>query len=241
MKAFYYTCRLLPTKRRDKPISARARASDNRFSLSRKLCIASCLLLGPGHGVRPRSSLWGPKAQNRSRRESPRSRPRRISLPLLFTRTSFTPATRTRLGKRSAGNLTAGRREAAKRAPTESAPDSVAIPLTTVSRWGNFDAYISIQFRSSSGLSDSLLVDRLQSGNSVLIVPHGENLVGLPDYTVLGEEWSHEVVPAISSIDISTTDGSIYTASSMHVLATTRAREAVALPTLAQAAQHLGF
>ena len=30
---------LLPTKRRDKPTSARARASDNRFSLSRKLCI----------------------------------------------------------------------------------------------------------------------------------------------------------------------------------------------------------
>ena len=136
--------------------------------------------------------------------------------------------------------ISAGRREAAKRAPTESAPDSVAIPLTTVSRWGNFDAYISIQFRSSSGLSDSLLVD---SGNSVLIVPHGENLVGLdlPYLTTPSwvREWSHGVVPAISSIDISTTDGGICTASSMHVLATTR--EAVALPTLAQAAQHLGF
>lgn len=108
--------------------------------------------------------------------------------------------------------ISARHREATKRLPTDSVPDSVAIPLTTVSLAGNFDAWIHITFRTSRNLlSESLLVD---SGNSMLIVPHGENLVGLPDYVILGtgtEPWGCPCNVVKGPIDIPTADGGIYT------------------------------
>jgi hypothetical protein len=66
----------------------------------------------------------------------------------------------------------------------------VSIPLTTISQGGNFDAWIEVQFPTASGpVLTSLLVD---SGNSTMIIPYGENLAGAPGYTVLGtinEPW----------------------------------------------------
>ena len=108
--------------------------------------------------------------------------------------------------------ISARHREATKRPPTDSVPDSIAIPLTTVSLAGNFDAWIHITFRTSRNLlSESLVVD---SGNSMLIVPHGENLVGLPDYVILGtgtEPWGCPCNVVKGPIDIPTADGGIYT------------------------------
>lgn len=101
--------------------------------------------------------------------------------------------------------------KAAKRPPTYSVPGSVEIPLTTVSLSGNFDAWINIQFRTSPTVSESLLVD---SGSSMLIVPHGENLVGLPDYTILGkatEPWGCPCNVVKGPVDIPTANGGVYT------------------------------
>src|ERR1700748_3234229 len=64
------------------------------------------------------------------------------------------------------------------------AEEAVEIPLTTVSEQGRFDAWIGVQFPApGGGVTATLLVD---SGNSMMIVPNGEDLAGVPGYTVLG-------------------------------------------------------
>jgi hypothetical protein len=54
----------------------------------------------------------------------------------------------------------------------------IVIPLTTVSLYSNFDAYIEVGFKGqAAGTTRSLLVD---SGNSTLIVPRWEDIAALP-------------------------------------------------------------
>jgi len=87
----------------------------------------------------------------------------------------------------------------------------VSIPLTTVSQQGNFDAWIEVQFPTASGpLRASLLVD---SGNSTMIIPYGENLVGGPGYTVLGsanEPWGCRANVRKGPVQTFNSEGSIY-------------------------------
>ena len=87
----------------------------------------------------------------------------------------------------------------------------VSIPLTTISQEGNFDAWIEVQFPTASGpVVASLLVD---SGNSTMIIPYGENLAGAPEYTVLGtinEPWGCRANVMKGPVQIITSDGSIY-------------------------------
>ncbi len=70
------------------------------------------------------------------------------------------------------------------------AGEMVAIPLTTVSVQGNFDAWIDVQFPAPGRIvTASLLVD---SGSTTMIIPNGEDLVGVPGYKILGtatEPW----------------------------------------------------
>ncbi len=71
---------------------------------------------------------------------------------------------------------------------------SFAIPLSTVSRNGNFDSYIGIAFAGQpAGSAATLLLD---SGNSMLIVPRWEDIAAIPNwqrsYTIVGaahEPW----------------------------------------------------
>jgi hypothetical protein len=87
----------------------------------------------------------------------------------------------------------------------------VSIPLTTISQEGNFDAWIEVQFTIVNGqVVASLLVD---SGNSTMIIPYGENLAGAPGYTVLGttnEPWGCRANVMKGPAQIIASDGSIY-------------------------------
>ena len=93
--------------------------------------------------------------------------------------------------------------------PADDAP--VSIPLTTISQAGNFEARIEVQFPTANGpVLASLLVD---SGNSTMIIPYGENLAGAPGYTVLGaaiEPWGCRANVMKGPVQIITSDGSIY-------------------------------
>ena len=96
-------------------------------------------------------------------------------------------------------------------APAAAPPDSVSIPLTTVSLNSNFDAWINITFPGGSDTPTQLLVD---SGNSMLIVPRYEDIEGLPGYTVLGsanEPWGSPANVVKGPIAIPTSDGGVYT------------------------------
>jgi hypothetical protein len=91
------------------------------------------------------------------------------------------------------------------------ADEGVAIPLTTVSEQGNFDAWIGVQFPTpGGGVTATLLVD---SGSSTMIVPNGEDLVGVPGYTILGtakEPWGCPANVVQGPLQIVTRDGSLY-------------------------------
>jgi hypothetical protein len=95
------------------------------------------------------------------------------------------------------------------------APDTIVIPLSTVSLNSNFDAYIEIGFKGSvPGPRSSLLVD---SGNSTLIVPRWEDIAALPnsnvDYQILGsgkEPWGCPANIVRGPISIQTTFGAAY-------------------------------
>lgn len=88
----------------------------------------------------------------------------------------------------------------------------VSIRLTTVSKSGNFDSYVNVQFPNPNGdpRTVSLLVD---SGNATLIVPYYEDLENLPGYKVLGkakEPWGCMANVVQGPIQIVTADGSLY-------------------------------
>jgi hypothetical protein len=91
-------------------------------------------------------------------------------------------------------------------------PDSVSIPLTTISASANFDAFINIAYRGqATGIATMLTVD---SGNSMLVVPRWEDLEGLAGYTVLGrgkEPWGSPANIVRGPIEIPTSDGSLHT------------------------------
>jgi hypothetical protein len=91
------------------------------------------------------------------------------------------------------------------------ADEMVTIPLTTVSEQGNFDAWIDVQFPMPGGIvAASLLVD---SGNSMMIVPNGEDLVGASGYTILGtakEPWGCPANVVQGPLQIVTQDGSFF-------------------------------
>ena len=96
---------------------------------------------------------------------------------------------------------------------------SIQVPLTTVSKLGNFDSYISVGFRSTSGTQKpvSMLFD---TGNIVLVAPYWEAIEALPDwqsnYQVLcagTEPWWCPANVVRGPIEISTRLGQIYTLS----------------------------
>ena len=80
--------------------------------------------------------------------------------------------------------LAAGRPKGAARPIAAGA--SLSVPITTVSMGGNFDSFIDVSFPGVSTTA-TLLVD---SGNNNLIIPNGDDLVGLPEYTILGTALS---------------------------------------------------
>jgi hypothetical protein len=93
---------------------------------------------------------------------------------------------------------------------------SLDIPLTTVSRDGNFDASIYITYRGAPAtLSVQLLVD---TGNFSLIVPEYEKIAALPnfavDYAILAdnvsEPWGCPAKILRGPIRIPIRDGSVY-------------------------------
>ncbi|MGH8428769.1 MAG: hypothetical protein ACREUF_00040, partial [Solimonas sp.] len=91
----------------------------------------------------------------------------------------------------------------------------ISIALTTVSMSGNFDAWINVQFPKQGGspITASLLVD---SGNATMIIPNGEDLVGVPGYTILGtakEPWGCPANVVRGPLQIVSTSGSVYTIS----------------------------
>jgi hypothetical protein len=99
-------------------------------------------------------------------------------------------------------------------ARTPATLDSVAIPLTTVSASGTFDAYIAIRFRDSS--EDISLV--MDTGNSMLVVPYWESIAAINgwqnNYTILGqtsEPWGCPANVVRGPIDIATATGDLYT------------------------------
>lgn len=91
------------------------------------------------------------------------------------------------------------------------AGEMVAIPLTTVSVQGNFDAWIDVQFPAPGRIiTASLLVD---SGSTTMIIPNGEDLVGVPGYTILGtatEPWGCPANVVQGPLQIVARDGSLY-------------------------------
>src|SRR5450755_1992273 len=107
--------------------------------------------------------------------------------------------------------LTAGQPKGA--AGRIAAGASFSIPLTTVSMSGNFDSFIDVQFPNPGGnpITATLLAD---SGNSNMIIPNGEDLVGVPGYTILGTAPSpFTKCPANvvqGPLGIITTDGGVY-------------------------------
>jgi hypothetical protein len=109
-------------------------------------------------------------------------------------------------------------RASAARAPAEAAlggANMIVIPLTTVSLYSNFDAYIDVGFKGqAAGTTTSLLVD---SGNSTLIVPRWEDIAALPnakaDYQVLGtanEPWGCPSNIVRGPINLPTASGTLY-------------------------------
>jgi len=91
------------------------------------------------------------------------------------------------------------------------AGNPISIPLTTISQEGNFDAWIEVQFSTASGQAPVLLL--VDSGNSTMIIPYGENLAGAPGYTVLGatyEPWGCRANIIKGPVQIITSDGSFY-------------------------------
>ncbi|MFI5297442.1 MAG: hypothetical protein ACHREM_05035 [Polyangiales bacterium] len=88
---------------------------------------------------------------------------------------------------------------------------SFVVPLSTVSMNGNFDSYIHVQFPTTGdAIQDTLLVD---SGNSMMIIPNGEALVGVPGYAVLGtatEPWGCPANVVKGPLEIATSDGGLY-------------------------------
>ncbi|WP_428671089.1 hypothetical protein [Reyranella sp.] len=107
--------------------------------------------------------------------------------------------------------LTAGQPKRAGRPIAAGASFSIA--LTTLSKSGNFDSYIDVQFPNQSGnpITASLLVD---SGNNNMIIPNGDELVGVPGYTILGTALSpFTSCPANvvqGPLQIVATDGGVY-------------------------------
>jgi len=104
---------------------------------------------------------------------------------------------------------------ARKRLMAAPPPDSFEIPLTTVSLDSFFDAYIDVWFKGAPAASPvRLMVD---SGNSMLVVPHWEDIEALPngstDYQVLGtgrEPWGCPAKIVRGPIDLATTSGGTY-------------------------------
>jgi hypothetical protein len=102
-----------------------------------------------------------------------------------------------------------------ERRPAMPTPDSLEIPLTTVSLNSNFDAYIDIWFKGSPAASAIQLV--VDSGNSMLVVPRWEDIAALPhssaDYVVLGaahEPWGCPANVVRGPIDLATASGDPY-------------------------------
>ena len=115
------------------------------------------------------------------------------------------------LVRRKIAALTAGQAKGA--AGRIAAGASFSIPLTTVSKSGNFDSFIDVQFPNQGGvpITATLLAD---SGNSNMIIPNGQDLVGVPGYTILGTAPSPFTnCPANvvqGPLQIVATDGGIY-------------------------------
>jgi hypothetical protein len=92
---------------------------------------------------------------------------------------------------------------------------SIDIPITTVSRESNFDAFIQIGYRGAATLSDPFTVD---SGSSSLIVPDFNVIAKLPnfkaDYTILAdkvaEPWGCPAVILRGPIEIPAKGGGFY-------------------------------
>jgi hypothetical protein len=88
----------------------------------------------------------------------------------------------------------------------------IPIPLTTVSAAGSFDSYILVQFPNpgSDPTMAALLVD---SGNTVMVVPHAGPLVDSGLYAFLGsttEPWGCPAYLLKGPLQIPTADGRIY-------------------------------
>ena len=86
----------------------------------------------------------------------------------------------------------------------------LTVPLTTVSLYGNFDSYITVNF--TGGFTAQLMVD---SGNSMMIVPNGEDLIASGQYTNLGdapegEPWGCPAVVLQGTLLVPLADGSTY-------------------------------
>ena len=82
--------------------------------------------------------------------------------------------------------LTAGRPKGAARPFAAGA--SLSVPITTVSKGGNFDSFIDVSFLTPGGPTTATLL--LDSGNNNMIIPNGDDLVGVPGYTILGTALS---------------------------------------------------
>jgi hypothetical protein len=95
-------------------------------------------------------------------------------------------------------------------------PDTIGIPVTTVSLNTNFDAYINVGFVGASSRSTTqLLVD---SGNSMLIVPRWEDIENIANwrnnYQTLGtspEPWGCPANIVRGPIELTTSGGHAYT------------------------------
>jgi len=112
--------------------------------------------------------------------------------------------------RRQIDTLIAGEPRGTARRGAALAPFSIA--LTTVSKAPNFDSYIDVQFPNPNGapVTARLLAD---SGNSNMIIPNGEDLVGVPGYTILGtaqEPWGCPANVVQGTLQIVATDGGVY-------------------------------
>lgn len=103
------------------------------------------------------------------------------------------------------------RRRAAASRRVADADENVTISLTTVSGQGSFDAWLDVEFPAPAGtVTASLLVD---SGNTMMIIPNGEDLVGVAAYTILGtatEPWGCPANVVRGPVQIATRDGGTY-------------------------------
>lgn len=98
--------------------------------------------------------------------------------PQLFTTDQHRDLVRSKIAA-----LAAGRPKGAARPFAAGA--SLSVPITTVSMGTNFDSFIDVYFPNPNGppIQSTLLVD---SGNNNMIIPNGDDLVGVPGYTILG-------------------------------------------------------